>query len=108
MWHGISDDYNGDWGVGDLLRKNIPGIYIKSICIGDNIDNVDACRSFTDKKNSIYGNASAEIEYACKIIREDENLKKWIQSVRYKPRWSSHERSYSALSGCEGQKLHFF
>jgi len=74
IWHGIADNYEGDWGIMDLLKKFIPDIYVKSICIGDDIENVSKCRALEDTKNSIYGNASAQIEYACEIVRKDEHL----------------------------------
>ena len=72
IWHGINDNYEG-WGIiPELFRKNIPGVYIKQICIGNNSS--ATCGPHEDKIRSWYGDAAEQIDQACEKILQDSEL----------------------------------
>lgn len=72
IWHGISDNYEG-WGIiPELFEKNIPGVYIKQICIGQNSSS--SCTPREDQIRTWFGDASSQIDQACEKILEDEKL----------------------------------
>lgn len=68
VWHGLNSDCctGGVAKAVDELRDNYPDSYIRSIKIGESIQE-DFMRSF-------FGNVNDQVDMVCKMLKEDEHL----------------------------------
>lgn len=69
IWHGMGDSCCNPASMGSIktmLEDNIPGVYVHSLMIGNNV--------IADMENGFFKDTNKQIELACDIIREDEKL----------------------------------
>merc|ERR1719483_1880326 len=59
--------------VTKYLEKQIPGVYVHSLMIGDNV--------VQDTENGFFMNINSQIELACQRIQEDHKLKDGYHAV---------------------------
>ena len=55
--------------VSNYLEKKIPGVYVHSLMIGENV--------VQDTENGFFLNINTQIELACQKIQADPNLQGW-------------------------------
>ena len=76
LWHGMGDDCCHAFSMGaikKLIESQIPGVYVLSLCIGNNIQDTSQCNQVTDTMNGFLGDVNSQIEYACEVVKNDEN-----------------------------------
>ena len=61
--------------VTKYLEKQIPGVYVHSLMIGDNV--------VQDTENGFFMNINSQIELACQRIQEDPKLKDGYHAVGF-------------------------
>ena len=62
--------------VSKYLEKKVPGVYVHSLMIGENV--------VQDTENGFFLNINTQIELACQKIKADPNLQGW-KMLRVKP-----------------------
>jgi len=69
LWHGMGDTCCYPFSMGkikELIEKNLPGIYVYSIEVGESIE--------ADEINSYLMNVNDQIDFVCKKLKADTNL----------------------------------
>ncbi|KAK5642305.1 hypothetical protein RI129_008472 [Pyrocoelia pectoralis] len=66
LWHGMGDNANGLNRIKQVIETEIPGVYVKSLMIGNNV--------FEDMLNGFLMHPNDQIEFACNLIKSDPNL----------------------------------
>jgi palmitoyl-protein thioesterase len=69
LWHGMGDTCCYPFSMGKikkLLEANLPGVYVYSIEVGDNIED--------DAFNSYFKNVNEQIEYVCQKLKNNTEL----------------------------------
>lgn len=78
LWHGMGDVSRGPISLGpiiEMIEKQVPGIYIKSIRIGKN--------DFEDIFNSFFKDSSSQISIVCRELSADPKLKNGFNAVGF-------------------------
>lgn len=78
IWHGMGDSCCNPLSMGrikDLIEKNVSGIYVNSLRIGDNIE--------SDTLNGFFMNVNEQIDMAYKIIKADPKLAKGYNAIGF-------------------------
>lgn len=86
LWHGMGDDCCHAFSMGaikKLIEKEIPGVYVLSLCIGNNPDDVAQCNQVADTMNGFLGDVNSQIDYACSVVSQDENLSEGYHIVGF-------------------------
>ena len=71
IWHGMGDSCCFSFSMGYIkktIEKNVPGIYVTSIRIGDNEEE--------DVYNSFFKNSNTQIDMVCKQLGADKQIQK--------------------------------
>ena len=69
IWHGMGDSCCNPLSMGaikSIIEKNVPGVYVHSLMIGDNI--------LEDTANGFFMNVNSQIKQACDKIAKDPKL----------------------------------
>ncbi|XP_001603353.1 palmitoyl-protein thioesterase 1 [Nasonia vitripennis] len=69
LWHGMGDSCCFSYSLGQIktiLEDNIPGVYVKSIRIGNNV--------IEDVENSYFKNVNEQVQQVCDELAQDEKL----------------------------------
>ncbi|XP_053628449.2 palmitoyl-protein thioesterase 1 isoform X2 [Cherax quadricarinatus] len=69
IWHGMGDTCCFSFSMGrikTLVEERIPGIYVQSIMIGNNI--------IADEEHSYFGNVNEQVDEVCKKLANDTQL----------------------------------
>jgi len=86
LWHGMGDHYNSYFSMGSmkrLIEQEIPGVYVRSLCIGNDHDDVSKCSGVTDTINGFLGDSNKMIDHACKIVTSDPQLALGFHAVGF-------------------------
>lgn len=78
LWHGMGDSCCFSFSLGyirDILRDKLPGVYIKSIRIGNN--------ELEDVKNSYFGNINDQIKQVCEELEMDVKLQNGYNAIGF-------------------------
>jgi len=78
LWHGMGDSCCNPFSMGSVsryLQKKIPGAYVHSLMIGDNV--------IQDTENGFFLNINSQIDLACNRIRNDTSLKDGYHAVGF-------------------------
>jgi len=78
LWHGMGDSCCNPFSMGSITKyfeKQIPGVYVHSLMIGDNV--------VQDTENGFFMNINSQIELACQRIQEDPKLKDGYHAVGF-------------------------
>eukprot|EP00092_Neocalanus_flemingeri_P013845 GFUD01014936.1.p1 GENE.GFUD01014936.1~~GFUD01014936.1.p1 ORF type:complete len:308 (-),score=78.98 GFUD01014936.1:58-981(-) len=78
LWHGMGDCCCNPFSMGSItkyLEKKIPGVYVHSLMIGDNV--------VQDTENGFFLNINTQIELACQKIQADPNLQDGYHAVGF-------------------------
>jgi len=78
LWHGMGDSCCNPFSMGSIskyLEKKIPGVYVHSLMIGDNV--------VEDTENGFFMNINSQIELACQRIQADPNLQEGYHAVGF-------------------------
>lgn len=78
MWHGMGDSCCLPFSLGSvtkLLQKQLPGVHVNSLRIGDNV--------VSDTVNGFFGRVDDQVELACKLIAEDEILRDGYNAIGF-------------------------
>jgi len=78
IWHGMGDSCCNPSSMGSIktmLEDNIPGVYVTSLMIGSNV--------LADTENGFFKDTNKQIEMACALIREDENLQNGYNALGF-------------------------
>jgi palmitoyl-protein thioesterase len=70
LWHGMGDCCCNPGSMGyikKLLQTNLPGVYVHSLMLGDNV--------FSDTEHGYFSNMNDMVEKACEKIKGDDKLK---------------------------------
>jgi palmitoyl-protein thioesterase len=76
LWHGMGDSCCNPMSLGSiiqLLKVQLPESYVVSLRIGSSI--VD------DTSNSFFMNVNDQIDYACEMLKTDENLTQGYNAI---------------------------
>jgi len=71
IWHGMGDTCCFSFSMGAVkneLQKVLPGVYVYSVMIGNNI--------VEDEIEGFISNANDQVDFVCQQIKSDPNLKK--------------------------------
>lgn len=69
LWHGMGDTCCFFFSMGHikkLIEERIPGIYVRSLMIGDNI--------LADEEHGYFGNVNTQVEEVCEKLANDTEL----------------------------------
>uniref|UniRef100_A0A1I8B8A3 Palmitoyl-protein thioesterase 1 n=1 Tax=Meloidogyne hapla TaxID=6305 RepID=A0A1I8B8A3_MELHA len=69
IWHGMGDSCCNPlsmYYIKKLIQTNIPGIYVKSIMLGNNV--------IEDVEKGFFSNMNEQINIVCEMLKKDENL----------------------------------
>lgn len=78
IWHGMGDSCCNPLSMGsikDMVEKTIPGIYVHSLMIGNNV--------IEDTVNGFLKNANEQIVEACQKIANDSHLKNGYNAIGF-------------------------
>ncbi|XP_078361110.1 palmitoyl-protein thioesterase 1-like [Oculina patagonica] len=78
IWHGMGDSCCNPLSMGtivSMLEKKIPGIYVRSLMIGDSI--------VQDMENGFLMNVNDQIDQVCKKVAEDPKLKNGYNALGF-------------------------
>lgn len=78
LWHGMGDSCCNPLSMGTVKReieKNVPGIYVYSIEIGDSV--------LADEKNSFIGNINDQLDVVCRQLKNNTQLKNGFNAVGF-------------------------
>ncbi|XP_053606211.1 palmitoyl-protein thioesterase 1-like [Plodia interpunctella] len=78
LWHGMGDTCCGSYSLGGFkyfLEKQIPGVYVLSLKIGDSI--------IEDFENSYFMYTNSQIEYVCKVFAADAKLQNGFNAIGF-------------------------
>lgn len=69
IWHGMGDTCCFPFSMGrikKMVEERIPGIYVRSLMIGDNI--------LADEEHGYFGNVNSQVEEVCQKLTNDSEL----------------------------------
>ncbi|XP_012221178.1 palmitoyl-protein thioesterase 1 [Linepithema humile] len=78
LWHGMGDSCCFTFSLGkiqEILQNEIPGIYINSIRIGNNV--------IEDVENSYFGNINEQIKNVCEQLSQDTRLQNGYNAIGF-------------------------
>ncbi|CAB3220129.1 unnamed protein product [Arctia plantaginis] len=78
LWHGMGDTccISGSLaGFKKFLETKIPGVYVRSLRIGNN--------TIEDFESGYFVHPNTQVEYACKILSEDPKLKEGFNAIGF-------------------------
>lgn len=78
LWHGMGDSCCFSFSLGkiqEILQNEIPGVYINSIRIGDNV--------IEDVENSYFGNINEQIKHVCEQLSQDTRLQNGYNAIGF-------------------------
>ncbi|XP_025263257.1 palmitoyl-protein thioesterase 1 [Camponotus floridanus] len=78
LWHGMGDSCCFSFSLGKIqhvLQNEIPGVYVKSIRIGDN--------DIEDVENSYFGNINEHIKSICEQLSQDTRLQNGYNAIGF-------------------------
>uniref|UniRef100_A0A146L3N2 Palmitoyl-protein thioesterase 1 n=1 Tax=Lygus hesperus TaxID=30085 RepID=A0A146L3N2_LYGHE len=78
LWHGMGDSCCNPLSLGSFkafLISTLPGVYVKSLEIGDGI--------VEDTMNGFFMNANKQVEEACRLIRSDSRLQGGYNAIGF-------------------------
>ncbi|XP_071964368.1 palmitoyl-protein thioesterase 1-like [Antedon mediterranea] len=78
MWHGMGDSCCNPLSLGNIqkmIEKEVPGIYVHSLRIGNNIEE--------DTLNGFLMNSNDQIDMACNLIAKDPKLANGYNSIGF-------------------------
>merc|ERR1719438_773569 len=78
LWHGMGDSAAGMIGIANILKDNIPDVYVYRIMIGNNI--------IVDTESGFFRDTNRQVREVCQMIQEDPELQNgynaWIFAGR--------------------------
>ena len=78
IWHGMGDSCCNPFSMGSIksmVEKLIPGIYVRSLMIGDNV--------IEDTENGFLMNVNTQVDMVCKKLATDDKLKKGYNAMGF-------------------------
>jgi len=78
LWHGMGDNCCNPFSmgyIGKYLKKKVPGVYVHSLMIGDNV--------VQDTENGFFLDINRQIELACQKIQSDPKLQDGYHAVGF-------------------------
>ncbi|KAL6430982.1 hypothetical protein ACFW04_007031 [Cataglyphis niger] len=78
LWHGMGDSCCFSFSLGkiqEILQNEIPGAYINSIRIGNNV--------IEDVENSYFGNINEQIKHVCEQLSQDTRLQNGYNAIGF-------------------------
>jgi len=78
MWHGMGDTCCLSFSLGAIKEKletALPGVYVHSLRLGDNI--------IEDFESGFFVKPDEQIDYACELIRNDSNLANGFNAIGF-------------------------
>lgn len=78
MWHGMGDSCCNPMSMGyvqKMFEKSIPGVYVHSLMIGDNV--------IQDTENGFFMNVNSQVEMACAKVQADPKLQNGYHAVGF-------------------------
>ncbi|KAH9641665.1 hypothetical protein HF086_005111 [Spodoptera exigua] len=78
LWHGMGDTCCVSFSLGGIkvfLENNIPGVYVTSLRIGNS--------TVEDFENGYFMNPNYQVEYVCKQLAADPNLKDGFNAIGF-------------------------
>ncbi|XP_015595501.1 palmitoyl-protein thioesterase 1 [Cephus cinctus] len=78
LWHGMGDSCCFSFSLGQIkiiLEDQIPGVYVKSIMIGQD--------EIQDVENSYFMNVNKQIDQVCQELSEDRNLQDGYNAIGF-------------------------
>ncbi len=70
IWHGMGDNCCNPWSMGyvrKLLQRHLPGVYVRSLMIGDS--------AVQDTENGFFMDVNRQVEAVCAKIAGDAHLR---------------------------------
>merc|ERR1719385_561073 len=78
LWHGMGDSCCNPASMGSIkrmLEDELPGVYVHSLKIGDNI--------LSDTESGFFKDTNAQVELVCKTVREDPQLQNGFNAIGF-------------------------
>jgi len=78
MWHGMGDSCCNPMSMGyvqKMFEKSIPGVYVHSLEIGDNV--------IQDTENGFFMNVNDQVELACAKVQADPKLQNGYHAIGF-------------------------
>ena len=70
IWHGMGDSCCNPWSMGavkKMMEKNLEGVYVHSLEIGDSV--------IQDTENGFFMDVNKQVEMVCQKIADDPKLR---------------------------------
>lgn len=78
LWHGMGDTCCVDFSLGafkQFLERNIPGVYVKSIMIGNN--------TIEDFESGYFVHPNIQVDIVCEMLSKDSQLKQGFNAIGF-------------------------
>ncbi|XP_013775536.1 palmitoyl-protein thioesterase 1-like [Limulus polyphemus] len=78
IWHGMGDSCCNPLSMGSIkkfLEKNVPGVYVNSLMIGNNI--------IEDTENGFFMNSNKQVKLVCEKLMSDTKLKNGYNAIGF-------------------------
>lgn len=78
LWHGMGDSCCFSFSLGkiqEILQNELPGVYVNSIRIGNNV--------IEDVENSYFGDINEQIKHVCEQLSQNAKLQKGYNAIGF-------------------------
>jgi len=75
LWHGMGDSAAGMIGIANILKDNIPDVYVHRIMIGGNL--------IVDVESGFFRDTNRQIREVCQMIAEDPELQNGYNAIGF-------------------------
>jgi len=78
LWHGMGDSCCAPWSMGyvkKLLEKHIPGIYVRSLMLGESV--------YQDTEHGFFEDVNEQVGEVCQKIAEDPKLQNGFNAIGF-------------------------
>jgi len=75
LWHGMGDSAAGMVGIENILKDNMPGVYVYRIMIGGNL--------VVDTESGFFRDTNRQVREVCEMIAADPELANGYNAVGF-------------------------
>merc|ERR1719347_1662737 len=75
LWHGMGDRAAGMVGIANILKENIPDVYVHRIMIGGNL--------IVDTESGFFRDTNRQVREVCQMMREDPELQNGYNAIGF-------------------------
>jgi len=75
LWHGMGDSAAGMIGIANILKENIPDVYVHRIMIGGNL--------IVDTESGFFRDTNRQVREVCQMMRDDPELQNGYNAIGF-------------------------